>query len=263
MSDISPSQIPHILQSSIVPRTRQDSLRLILLGVLAGAYIALGGLLATIVGGGMPGIGTDNPGLQKLVFGGVFPVGLMLVVLAGGELVTGNMASFIPALRAGSIGMSDILRNWALAYLGNFVGAFGVAALLAWQTGLLDAEPWRTFIQGVAQTKTSQGFWPLLLKGIGCNWLVCLAIWMALTTGSTGHKVVAIWMPIMAFVALGFEHCVANMFFIPAGILLGADASWTAFALGNLVPVTIGNIIGGGALVGWLYAFIYCPDTNS
>jgi len=234
-----------------------DTGRLLVLGVLAGAYIAFGGLLAVVVGGGMPGVAASNPGLQKFVFGAVFPVGLMLVVIAGAELFTGNTATCVPAALNGRISWGAVGRNWTLSYVGNFVGSLLVAFLLTYATGLLAAEPWRTTITGIAVAKVSQGFWPLLLKGIGCNWLVCLAVWLAASSESVSGKILGIWFPIMAFVAIGFEHSVANMYFIPSGMFYGADVTWAQFLLGNLVPVTIGNVIGGAVFVGAVYWYLY------
>jgi formate/nitrite transporter len=238
-------------------KVRYDTGRLLTLGFLAGAYIALGGMLAVIVGSGVPGLAAENPGLQKFIFGAVFPVGLMLVILAGAELFTGNTATCVPAALNGSIRWSALGRNWFLSYVGNFVGSLFVAWLLAHATHLFAADPWHASIVGIAQAKTSQDFLPLFAKAIGCNWLVCLAVWLAVAADDVAGKILGIWFPIMAFVAIGFEHSVANMFFIPAGMLYGANVTWAQFLLGNLVPVTLGNIVGGAVFVGVVYWYIY------
>ncbi len=234
-----------------------DAGRLLALGFLAGAYIAFGGLLAVIVGSGAPAIGAVNPGLQKFIFAAVFPVGLMLVILAGAELFTGNAATCIPAALSGRITWRGVLRNWALSYVGNFDGSLVVAYFFTFLTGLLLKEPWLTSIVGIAEGKVSQDFWVLLLKGIACNWLVCLAVWLAVSADDVAGKILGIWFPIMAFVAIGFEHSVANMYFIPAGIWYGASVTWGRFLVGNLLPVTIGNVIGGAVFVGAVYWYIY------
>lgn len=239
-----------------------DAGRLLVLGFLAGAYIAFGGLLAVIVGGGAAGIGAANPGLQKFIFAAVFPVGLMLVVIAGAELFTGNAATCIPAALSGRITWRSVLRNWGLSYLGNFAGSLAVAYFLTFLTGLLLKDPWLASITGIAEGKVAQDFWVLLLKGIGCNWLVCLAVWLAVSAEDVAGKILGIWFPIMAFVAIGFEHSVANMFFIPAGMWYGAPVSWAQFLLGNLVPVTIGNIIGGALFVGVVYWYLYADKAR-
>jgi len=234
-----------------------DVRRLLLLGFLAGAYIAMGGLLAVVVGTGSPAIAAANPGLQKFIFAAVFPVGLILVVIAGAELFTGNAATCIPAALSGAISWGSVARNWILSYVGNFVGALFVAYFLAFLSGLLLKDPWLSGIVGIAEGKTSQAFLVLLLKGIGCNWLVCLAVWLAVSAEDTGGKMLGLWFPIMAFVAVGFEHSVANMFFIPAGMFYGASVSWSQYLVGNLLPVTIGNIIGGALFVGIVYWYLY------
>ncbi len=118
-------------------------------------------------------------------------------------------------------------------------------------------DPWTASIVGIAQAKVSQGFLVLLLKGIGCNWLVCLAVWLAVSSEDLTGKILGIWFPIMAFVAIGFEHSVANMYFIPAGIFYGAQVTWGQFLLNNLLPVTIGNVIGGAFFVGVVYWYLY------
>jgi len=234
-----------------------DTGRMLLLGFLAGAYIAFGGLLAVIVGGGAVGVGAGNPGLQKFIFAAVFPVGLMLVVIAGAELFTGNAATCIPAALSRRITWRAVLRNWTLSYLGNFAGSLAVAYFLTFLTGLLLRDPWLASIVGIAEGKASQDFVVLLLKGIGCNWLVCLAVWLGVSADDVAGKILGIWFPIMAFVAIGFEHSVANMYFIPAGMMYGASVSWSQFLFNNLLPVTIGNVIGGAVFVGVVYWYLY------
>jgi len=181
----------------------------------------------------------------------------MLVVLAGSELFTGNTACCMASACNGDSPWRACLRNWVLSYLGNFTGAVFVAFFLAHLTGLVGPEPWRTTVIGIAEGKVAQGFGRLFLKGVGCNWLVCLAVWMAIAADDVAFKIWAIWFPIMAFVALGFEHSVANMFFVPLGIFSGAEATWGQFLIRNLIPVTLGNLLGGGFFVGVIYWYLY------
>jgi formate/nitrite transporter len=230
---------------------------LLTLGFLAGAFIAFGGLLAVIVGGGVPGLRADNPGLQKFIFGAVFPVGLILVVVAGAELFTGNTACCIPAVLNKKASWSGLARNWTVSYIGNFIGSIFVVFFLTYLTGLLASDPWLGTITGIAEAKVAQGFWPLFFKGVGCNWLVCLSVWLAIASDDVVSKILGIWFPIMAFVAIGFEHSIANMFFIPAGIMYGADVTWSQFFIVNLIPVTLGNIAGGALFVGAIYWYVY------
>ena len=230
---------------------------LLALGFLAGAFIAFGGLLAVIVGGGVPDIKLANPGLQKFIFGAVFPVGLILVVVAGAELFTGNTACCVPAVLSGKASWSGLARNWTFSYVGNLIGSLFVVLFLTYMTGLFASDPWLSSITGIAEAKVSQGFWPLFFKGVGCNWLVCLAVWLAIASDDVVSKVLGVWFPIMAFVAIGFEHSVANMFFIPSGIMYGASVTWSDFFVVNLIPVTLGNIVGGGLFVGAIYWYAY------
>jgi len=230
---------------------------LLTLGFLAGAFIAFGGLLAVIVGGGVPGLRADNPGLQKFIFGAVFPVGLILVVVAGAELFTGNTACCIPSVLSKKASWSGLARNWTVSYVGNFLGSIFVVFFLTYLTGLLASDPWLGTITGIAEAKVAQGFWPLFFKGVGCNWLVCLSVWLAIASDDVVSKILGIWFPIMAFVAIGFEHSIANMFFIPSGIMYGADVTWAQFFTVNLIPVTLGNIAGGALFVGAIYWYVY------
>ncbi|MCR3883095.1 formate/nitrite transporter family protein [Methanotrichaceae archaeon M04Ac] len=230
---------------------------LLALSFLAGAFIAFGGLLAVVVGGGVPGLLAENPGLQKFVFGAVFPVGLILVVVAGAELFTGNTACCVPAVLSKKASWLGLSRNWTVSYFGNFLGSIFVVFFLTYITGLLAADPWHGTITGIAEAKVAQDFWPLFFKGVGCNWLVCLSVWLAIASDDVVSKVLGIWFPIMAFVAIGFEHSIANMFFIPSGIMYGASVTWTEFFVVNLIPVTLGNIVGGALFVGGIYWYVY------
>jgi formate/nitrite transporter len=215
-------------------------------------------------------------GFTKLLGGAVFSVGLMLVVIAGAELFTGNNLMVTSTL-AKEISIRTMLKRWILVYIANFIGSI-ILALLFYLSGL-----WNTSGGALGQTavkiaygKVSLGFWEAIIRGVGCNWLVCLAVWMALAARQTVGKIFAIFFPIMAFVAIGFEHCIANMYFIPTGIFLRAWAgveapegfnptilNWGTFAVKNLIPVTIGNMIGGGLFVGMSYWGAYLRPSKS
>ena len=244
--------------------------QLLILGIFAGAYIAFGAALATLVGHDLPKyVGT---GLSQVFAGAVFSVGLMLVVIAGAELFTGNNLMLISALD-GRIKWRVLLEKWAIVYVANFIGAMLLVGIIygggLWRVGA-DYGVARKAL-AIANGKVTLAFHEALLRGIACNWLVCLAVWMAIAARQVVCKIFAIFFPIMAFVALGFEHSVANMYFVPLGIILkGAAASlpalsgipvkdltWVNFVFRNLLPVTIGNIIGGAGLVGMLYWSVY------
>ncbi len=252
-------------------KIREGALKLLTLAVLGGAFIALGAMFATTVLAGAAG--TLPYGVARLLTGTAFCLGLILVIASGAELFTGN-ALMVMAWVARRVRLSEMLRVWAIVYAGNFVGAFGTAALVylsgqpANGAGSVAAVALR-----IANDKVALPFEKALLLGVLCNVLVCLAVWLGLGARTLSDRVLAVLFPVSAFVAAGFEHSVANMYFIPLGLFLKAGASaalwaqigspadftaltWTAFAM-NLIPVTIGNIIGGGALVAGVYWFVY------
>ncbi len=237
--------------------TNTDTPRLIVSAILAGAYIALGGILSMIVGFGFPELSAANPAVQKLLSGCMFPIGLILVVTLGAELFTGNNALLIPSFMRKSHNFSTILRNWAFVYIGNFIGAILFTFFMVYLCGLTSAEPYHSAAIKVATAKVSMPWGMVLLKGIGANWCVCLAVWLALSGKTFFEKALGCWLPVMAFVALGYEHSIANMFFIPLGMMEGADISVLEAATANLIPATIGNIIGGSLLVGAINAYIH------
>jgi formate/nitrite transporter len=258
--------------------------KLLVLGFLAGAYIAFGALLSEIVAGGLSNgsiTAADGSvwkialpaGLVKFAAGAVFPVGLMLVVIAGSELFTGNCMFAPISVMSGEASFKGLMKNWTLVYVGNFIGSIFVAYFLAYQCGLFDSMPWSGWAATVANNKCGLDFTTAFLRGIGCNWLVCLAVWLAISSEDVISKIFSCWFPIMAFVTIGFEHSVANMFFIPLGIFAASDPaiasnlaagnvatanlSWYNFFITNLVPVTLGNIVGAALFVAALYWYVY------
>lgn len=221
-------------------RVTQSLPRLLLLGALAGAFIAFAGVAAS-VGGALGG---------KLTSATIFPIGLTMVLLAGSELFTGNCLFLMPLLRR-NITAGHMLRNWVAVYLGNLLGSVAVAFLVV-QCGALDGIAEAAVAAAV--TKAALPFGVALLRGVLCNFLVCLAVWMAFCAQSAGGKVVSLFGPIFLFVLCGFEHSVANMYYIPAGIFLAENGEVTWLSLWqNLLPVTLGNMVGGCGLGGILY----------
>jgi formate/nitrite transporter len=257
MNYLLPKELVAKATEGAMTRANTNIRKTLVLAFLAGAYIALGGLLAVMVGGGSPGIGAENPGLQKFLMGAVFPIGLIMCAIAGADLFTGNTAYFVPPVMSGKLKVQQLLRNWTLVYFGNFAGALFVAYFMTYLTGLFDQDPWHASIVKIAEFKTSHPFFKTFLKGIGANWLVALAMWLSFASKDIVGKIAAIWFPVMAFVVMGYEHSVANMFFIPTAIFYGADVSWTSFIIDNLIPATLGNIVGGGLFVGMAYWYVY------
>jgi len=237
--------------------------RMIPLGVLAGAFIGLGAHFSTVITADT----TLAPGVSRLLGGLVFSLGLILVVVSGAELFTGNTLIVVAAVSR-RVRPSSLLRNWGVIYVSNFAGA-AATALLVHASGRLDAGDGSVGQRAVAIAEAKAGltFGNALVSGILANALVCLAVWMTLSARTLVDKVVAIVPPITAFVAAGFEHSVANMYFFPValfhGVADGSPATWQAFAVDNLIPVTLGNIVGGAVLVGSVYWFVYLRPAGS
>jgi formate/nitrite transporter len=225
------------------------------LGVLSGCHIGFGAFLMLSVGGACPGLAASNPGLQKILLGAFgLPFGLFMTLMTGAELFTGNTALVTMALLEGKATTSGLAKSWGVSYLGNFVGSVAFA-FLVFLGGTLGPAGGASVT--VAAAKTSLAFVPAFVRGILCNWLVCMAVYLASFAKDVTGKMVAIWFLISSFVALGLEHSVANMFIIPLGIFSGAAVSWKAFLLKNLLPVTLGNIVGGAIMVAFGYSLAY------
>ncbi|MGB9044929.1 MAG: formate/nitrite family transporter [Pseudolabrys sp.] len=265
-------------EASGVKRASTDPTTLLVLGVLAGAFISFGAIFATTVSAGTSAL---PYGVVRLLTGLVFSVGLILVIIGGAELFTGNNI-IVMAWASGKVKTRALLLNWILTFVGNFAGAILTAALMFYTTQY-------TFGGGAvglaalstANAKASLDFIPALTLGIMCNALVCLAVWMCFSARTAVDRVLTIVPPIAAFVAAGFEHCIANIYFIPMGLFIKAgapDSFWTAigktaadypeltwrnFLVGNLVPVTLGNIIGGSIMVTAVYWFVFLRNRKS
>lgn len=244
------------------------------LGILAGSYIGFGALLCTAITFDLAPV--SGLAFSKFMAGSAFSLGLMLVVIAGAELFTGNNL-MISSVMSGEITTLTMLQRWTVVWFANFAGSV-LLALIFYFSGL-----WKTgggafgkAAVSIAFTKANLSFTEAFFRGIGCNWLVCLAVWMALAARQTISKIFAIYFPIMGFVAIGFEHCIANMYFLPAGLFVyswggiagpagyAPDAlSWTTIIVNNLIPVTIGNIIGGAVFVGMSYWGAYMKPAGA
>lgn len=251
---------------------------MVLRGFLSGAFIAMGAALATVCSTGVQAtdiamrFGAASPGIAQLVLGAVFPVGLIVTILTGAELFTGDamlapMAAFIH-----KVSWAKVLNLWVWVYIGNFIGSVVFAYIMAYgpfvnfdTAGAATVTVFGQRAVAIAAAKTSyvgtMGLWSVFLKAIACNWLVNLAVLLGICADDAIGKIAGIWFPIFAFVASGFEHSIANMYFIPAGIFVtGIDPSlsvdtvnWVTMWTSNIIPVTIGNIVGGLFFVGVLY----------
>jgi formate/nitrite transporter len=253
-----------------VKKSGLDFLTMFALAILAGAFIGVGAIFATTV---LAGSSTLPYGVARLLGGLAFTTGLILVVVGGAELFTGNNL-IIMAFASRKVSLGGLLRNWAIVYVGNFVGSIATAYIMflskqyTFGSGAIGITALST-----GNSKCSLTFIQAIALGIMCNALVCMAVWLCFSARSTTDKILSIIPPIAAFVAAGFEHSVANMYFIPVALFISTDTAWLSsladkapkianltwgnFFIANLLPVTIGNIIGGAGMVGLVYWFAY------
>jgi formate/nitrite transporter len=281
-----PAKVVALVGNAGVGKAKLSVFNLLIRGFMAGAYIAIGGALCTVC---ITGIGT--PGISKLVGGSVFPVGLIAIVLTGMELFTGDCMIVPMAAMMKKITWGAVLRNWVWVYIGNLIGSVCYAYVMTvgpfvsgQADGTMAVNAFGMTAVGIAAGKIlgykavgAMGLWSCFIKAIGCNFLVNIAILLAITADNVIGKFFGIWFPIMAFVSSGFEHCVANMYFLPAGkflmdwypaviakkggmLLANGGLSWSDVWLWNLIPVTIGNIFGGFLFIGVAYFLMFRKD---
>jgi len=251
-----PREIAERVEGVCVAKAATPLLSLVMLGMLAGAFIGLGSLFYVVV----VSDATLGFAASRVAGGVAFSLGLILVVVAGAELFTGNNLLAM-AWAHGCVSTRDVLHNWTVVCAANFAGAVMLAALvfLSGHADMNGGAVGKTYL-AIAAAKSNLPFWTAFFRGVMCNVLVCMAVWMTLAGRSVVDKVVAIVMPITAFVAAGFEHSIANMYFLPLGMMLSAAAGepvriawlWT-----NLVPVIAGNIVGGSVIVALVYYVVY------
>ncbi len=256
-----PSEITEAGVASGVKKATMSADKMFVGAFLAGAYIAFAGLLAITVSSGLD---EETWGtLPTLFTGAVFVLGLVLVVVAGSELLTGNMALLPLAGFKREIGTGRIAVNFAVVALGNLAGSLFVAYFLGVESGVLTEEPLLGRLGDIATLKgIDESAWQIFLRGMGCNWLVCLAVWMAMGAEDIAGKVLAIFFPILAFVAIGFDHVVANMFFLPAAIFADVpDLTW-GDTLHNWLFAGLGNLVGAAIFVAGFYWYLYGRDTD-
>jgi formate transporter len=270
---LSPAQMARAAEDAAYAKATGRPLKSFLLGLTAGGYIALGFVFYVTSQVGAAGLAWS--GGPRVLGGVAFATGLVLVVLTGAELFTSSTLT-LTARASGRITWGRLLQNWGVVYLANFLGALTIVALVylggTWRTA---NGGWGAVVLNTAQAKLHHSFLEAFTLGVLCNLLVCLAVWAAYSGRTSTDKILAVTMPIALFVASGFEHSVANMFIVPLGILIKgtagadfwggaglaeadfADLSWADFLLHNLAPVTLGNIVGGGVMIGILYWTIF------
>lgn len=271
MDSLLPENMAKQAENSGVNKVKNSFTKTFVLSVLAGAFISFGAIFSTTI----TAEPTLSTGFTKLIGGGAFSLGLILVIIGGAELFTGNNMIVI-AWANRKIKTRQVLRNWSIVFFGNFIGAISMSVLMLYSlqyssgNGSIGAKALT-----IAEHKCSLGFTQAIVLGILCNTLVCLAVWLCYSAKTTGGKILAIIFPITGFVAAGFEHSIANMYYISKALFIKSSASdsfwstinssperytnltWSNFVFNNIIPVTIGNIIGGAIMVGLIYWFVY------
>ncbi|MDF2856971.1 MAG: formate/nitrite transporter [Neobacillus sp.] len=258
MSLHTPDKILEISIKNGIKKTSYPLLTTLILGFQAGAFIALGFLLYIRI---TAPLSEGLSGLSSLLGAAVFPIGLILTLIAGGELLTGNMMVVPLARLANKIKTKQILQNWLLITISNFVGAIFVAYFFGHIVGLTETGAYLESTIHIAEHKLDATFIQAFVSGIGCNWLVAAAVWLSYGSEDMMGKIAGIWFPTMAFVAIGFQHVVANMFVIPAAIFAGYFSWWEYLV--NFIPVFLGNATGGAIFIGMAYWFAYKKNDYS
>lgn len=272
MKPLSPAEITDAIIRTAEAKAGGSFQKLLILGILAGAFIAFAAQGSTMAAFNLLAR-PETYGLGRVLAGAVFGTGLMMVVLAGGELFTGN-TMILAAVCERKVTVGRMLRNWVIVYGGNLIGSLLIAYMMV-HSGLFASggELLGAVTVKTAAYKVGLDFTKAFYLGILCNWLVCLAVWLAAGAESMVGKIFAIFFPIWLFITSGFEHSIANMYYIPAGLMAKSQMSfaalsglsqealngltWSGFFVNNLIPVTLGNIVGGGVFVGMAYWYVY------
>ncbi|MTI49822.1 formate/nitrite transporter family protein [Sporosalibacterium faouarense] len=255
---LSPSEVARATIKGGIKKANLSTLQMILLGIFAGVFIGFGAHADITV---IQTLGGIDIGIAKFLGAAVFPVGLMLVLMAGAELFTGNNLMTL-ALMDRKITFNKMMKNWVIVYIGNFIGSILLAIILV-KTGLYKSDAAiTTKAIGIAEAKVALPFGEAFLRAILCNTIVVLAVWFATAARDIIGKIFAIWFPIMLFVLSGFEHSVANMFFISLGKMLGGNFTWMQMWISNIIPVTLGNVLGGAVIVPVVYYLAYVKPSG-
>jgi formate/nitrite transporter len=257
---LSPEKITEAISNTGKKKSELPLVAGFLKGIMAGVFLSFGGCFAITTAGAAPAA------FQKFLLGSVFPVGLCLIVFTGMELFTGNNMFMMIAFLDKKCKFKHVIINWLSSFIGNFVGSVIVSYFLVYLADIpLTTGAWAEYTRNLGYGKINNNWLDNFLRAISCNMLVCLAIFMATSADDAISKIVCLFLPVFAFVTSGFEHSVANMFFIPTSLFLGIDAGWGKFLYNNLLPVTLGNIVGGGFCVGAImwYLYSYCVKKNT
>lgn len=253
---LSPSETAKSIIISAETKASLSTTRLLILGAIAGIYVGLGAFGFIVIS---QTLGNIDIGLKKFAGAAIFPVGLMLVVFSGSELFTGNNLMTM-ALMDKKISLKGLVKNWSLVYLGNFIGSIALAYLI-YKSQLITGTVLDNTLS-VGSAKTSISFQAAFIRGILCNILVVLAVWISASAQDIISRIFSLWFPVMLFVLCSFEHSIANMFFIPLAKFAGLNSTWLDIWTSNLIPVTLGNIFGGAIIIPIVYYIAYILPTK-
>lgn len=256
----SPSETHQLISQAGVAKSKLPWVDLIVKSFLGGVFISIGGLFDLLVASGATGLRASNPSLATLIAAFTFPIGFVLVILTNVELVTSNMfvMTFTTLQRKTSI--YDLARNWIVSYIFNVLGSLFYAGILCWWSDTLSTDAQSSYAVTGAESRVNVNWGYNVARGIGCNWLVGLAFYLSTSSRDNVSKIYGIWIPIWCFVALGYQHCVANYFLVTIGMFYGTNFGVSKFIYQSCIPVTLGNIIGGAGFMGILFWFLYGRD---
>ncbi|CAF1074629.1 unnamed protein product [Rotaria sordida] len=241
-----------------VQKSKQRIDHTIIKSFLAGVLLSFSGLFLIIVGGGSAPLAQSlGPGIQRMIQAAVFPIGLILIVMTGADLFTGNTMTLMISTLHKKTTWFDLIISWVVSYFGNLAGCLFYHSILVYYAGVISDDPYRSFAVQIATVKGNIPWHQMFLRGIGGNWLVCLAILLGITGRDLHSKIIGIFLPIWLFVAVRYEHSIANMFLVQVGMMLGANLSVGKYISCVMIPVTLGNIIGGAFFVGIAYWYLY------
>ncbi|GMG10346.1 unnamed protein product [Aspergillus oryzae] len=247
----------NLLVSSGVAKARLPWPDLLLKSFLAGAFLSIGALFSLIVAGGSPSLRAENPGLATLLSSFAFPTGFVILTIVNTELFTANVFVLILTTFMRRTTWLDLVRNLVLSYIFNLAGCLFVAGFLCWWSDTLSTDTLKSFAVTQAEGRVNVQWSVNFLRGVGCNWLVGLAIFLSISCKDKVSKIYAIWIPIWTFVAVGYQHCIANFFLVPIGMFYGTNFGVGKFIYQSVIPVTLGDIVGGAVLDGVFIWFLY------
>ncbi|CAF2981262.1 unnamed protein product [Rotaria sp. Silwood2] len=243
-----------------VQKSKQRIDHTIIKSFLAGVFLSFSGLFLLIVGGGSAPLGQSlGPGIQRMIQAAVFPVGLILIIMTSAELFTGNTMILMISTLDRKTTLLNLIISWIVSYCGNFAGCLFCSGILVYYAGILSNDPYLSFTVQLAEVKGNIEWHQIFLRGIAGDWLICLGIWLTISARELHSKIIAIYLPIWLLISVGYEHSIANMFTVQMGMMLGANLSVGKYISCVMIPVTLGNIVGGTFFVGFLYWYLYMP----